>query len=735
MKKIYTLIVFIVTLTISAQAPQGFNYQATVRNNSGALIINKSVSFKFNIIPTSATGTPVYSETQTITTDDVGQVSLVIGRGTATTGTFATIDWGTRTYFLGIELNTGNGFIAMGSTQLLSVPYALYAKSSGNAIAPGTVNGQILYWNGTAWVTLAPGANGTNLKLNNGLPVWENSVGSIPSGTATGQLLYWNGTAWVTLAPGTDGDVLRVANGIPTFSKTIPKLMIKDNLYSFESDNTIKLNFRSVIVDSGGGSISKKGIALSTTNNLPTIADNYLNFNFYPYPNLYSSVGNWEEYDDVNLYEIENLQPNTTYYIRTYAENEIGMAYSNLFTFITPSTQPLTISLSKPTITAIKGSSTNVQSTIQSVNNFVPETFDSGYVISKTPNPNINNSEKITVTLNSFFTINDLEPNSTYYIKSYVTHLNGTSYSEQSIFTTLAPSTPSFSNFNISSINQTIARANFYIDSNGGSTITQRGIVWSTSPNPTIALTTKSIYSPLGSFQDNISTNATGLLPATTYYIRAFATNAIGTSYSKEIAFTTLPLSAPSSMSLFNPSTITATNANIYVSIDSDGGSTITQKGLVWSTSTNPTIALTTKIFDTSVNNFFFSTITGLSPSTTYYVRAFATNTIGTSYSKEIAFTTSAPSIPVFTNFPAPSFLTPFSISVVSSIQSNGGATITEQGFVWGTTPNPTTSNTKIIGGTATISGLSGNTTYYIRAYAVNAAGTGYSNERSFTTQ
>ena len=127
---------FIVTVTIAAQAPQGFNYQATVRNNAGALIINKSVSFKFNIIPTSASGTAVYSESQTVTTDDLGQVSLVIGKGTATTGTFATIDWATGTYYLGIELNTGNGFVGMGTSQLLSVPYAMYAKNAGSSEIP-----------------------------------------------------------------------------------------------------------------------------------------------------------------------------------------------------------------------------------------------------------------------------------------------------------------------------------------------------------------------------------------------------------------------------------------------------------------------------------------------------------------------------------------------------------------------------------------------------------------------
>lgn len=138
MNKLCSLLVCFITITISAQVPQGFNYQATVRNNTGALIINKSVSFKFNIITTSVSGTAVYSETQTVTTDDLGQVSLVIGKGIPTTSTFASIDWSTGTYFLGIELNTGNGYVAMGTTQLLSVPYALYAKNSGS-ITSGSI--------------------------------------------------------------------------------------------------------------------------------------------------------------------------------------------------------------------------------------------------------------------------------------------------------------------------------------------------------------------------------------------------------------------------------------------------------------------------------------------------------------------------------------------------------------------------------------------------------------------
>jgi hypothetical protein len=133
MKKLFTLLVLAITLTTVAQGPQGFNYQATVRNSAGALITNQIVGFKFSIKQTSASGTTVYSETQYVTPDNLGQVSLVVGTGSpSTTATFAAINWASGTYYLAIELNTGAGFVVMGTTQLLSVPYALYANSAGS---------------------------------------------------------------------------------------------------------------------------------------------------------------------------------------------------------------------------------------------------------------------------------------------------------------------------------------------------------------------------------------------------------------------------------------------------------------------------------------------------------------------------------------------------------------------------------------------------------------------------
>ena len=135
MKKLVTLLAFAITLIATAQAPQGFNYQATVRNSSGAPIVNQNVYFKFNIMLNLSTSLPVYSETHYVPTDNLGQVNLTVGQGTATTGTFAGINWANGTYYLGIELSTGSSYVAMGTTQLLSVPYALYANTAGNSQA------------------------------------------------------------------------------------------------------------------------------------------------------------------------------------------------------------------------------------------------------------------------------------------------------------------------------------------------------------------------------------------------------------------------------------------------------------------------------------------------------------------------------------------------------------------------------------------------------------------------
>jgi hypothetical protein len=161
MRHIILIISVVIGLTTFAQAPpQSFNYQATVRDNSGALLINTpGVFFKFHIHQNSSTSVPIYSETHMVSTDNLGQVSLAIGQGTVLTGVFNTINWGSSTYFLGIELNIGNGYVPMGVSQFLSVPYALF---SGNGLPSGNTNGDMLVWNGTSWV-VTPSNPSSNL--------------------------------------------------------------------------------------------------------------------------------------------------------------------------------------------------------------------------------------------------------------------------------------------------------------------------------------------------------------------------------------------------------------------------------------------------------------------------------------------------------------------------------------------------------------------------------------------
>ena len=136
MKK-YLLVLFVlVSGIVSSQVPQAFNYQAQVRDGEGNLIINRNVSFKFNIKQGGPTTSPVYIETHFTATDDLGQVDLAIGYGTPRLGLFREIDWMLGDYYLDVELDIGNGFIPMGTTSFLSVPYALFSETSGDSQVP-----------------------------------------------------------------------------------------------------------------------------------------------------------------------------------------------------------------------------------------------------------------------------------------------------------------------------------------------------------------------------------------------------------------------------------------------------------------------------------------------------------------------------------------------------------------------------------------------------------------------
>lgn len=242
---------FFITITTFSQAPQGFNYQATVRNSLGDLIVNQNVFFRFNIMLNSQTSVPVYSETHYVPTDDLGQVNLVIGAGTVTIGSFSNINWGSGNYYLGIELNSGNGFVSMGTTQLLSVPFALYSNSSGNSnfdLPNGTNIGDTLnwIWNGSTWVPTAslPTAQLpviTTIVATNTLTLSPSSGGTITSDggySITSKGVCWSTSPNPTITNNSTNNGTGASNFISVLSNLLPTTTYYYRAYATNSVGT-----------------------------------------------------------------------------------------------------------------------------------------------------------------------------------------------------------------------------------------------------------------------------------------------------------------------------------------------------------------------------------------------------------------------------------------------------------------------------------------------------------------
>jgi uncharacterized protein (TIGR02145 family) len=186
----------------------------------------------------------------------------------------------------------------------------------------------------------------------------------------------------------------------------------------------------------------------------------------------------------------------------------------------------------------------------------------------------------------------------------------------------------------VETLTTTTAAVGGEVTSYGGAIVTDRGVYWGTAQNPVTTGTKIQIGSGEGSF----NTNLTGLTPNTNYYVMAFATNSIGTSYGDEVSFTTLPLTVPE-LSTTVASSITQTTAISGGNITYDGGTAVTARGVCWSTSVNPTIA-DNHTSDGPGTGIFISNLKELTINTKYYVRAYATNSIGTNYGDEIFFAT-----------------------------------------------------------------------------------------------
>src|ERR1017187_1077029 len=334
--------------------------------------------------------------------------------------------------------------------------------------------------------------------------------------------------------------------------------------------------------------------------------------------------------------------------------------------------------------------------------------------------------------------LTNLTPATLYYVRAYATNSVGTSYGNQVSFTT-ANAAPALTTTAVSAVASTTATSGGNITSNNGSPVTARGVVWALSSGATT--TTNAGITADGTGSGTFVSSLTGLSAGTLYYVRAYATNGVGTTYGNELTFTTTNIPSLSTNTI---SAVTSTTASSGGNTITDGGASITAKGIVWSTSSNPTIALNAVIpSDGTGTTNYSSGLTGLSGSTTYHVRAYATNNVGTAYGADVSFTTNAPVAPTLSTTTVSS-ITANSASSGGNVTDNGGAPVTARGVVWSTSTGATVL-TQTGGGITTngtgngsfssgLTGLSGSTLYYVRAYATNSAGTTYGTEYTFTT-
>ena len=467
-----------------------------------------------------------------------------------------------------------------------------------------------------------------------------------------------------------------------------------------------------VITSEGIAPVTDRGICWSTSQN-PTINDNYTTDG--------SGIGSFTS-------SLTNLTPNTTYYVRAYATNFEGTIYGNEITFTTSATLPTITTITASNITA-----TTATSGGDITYDGGDQVIDRGICWSTSQNPTINDNYTTDGSGIGSFTssLTNLTPNTTYYVRAYATNSVGTIYGNEITLTT-SKTLPTLTTIIANNVTATTAASGGDITSDGGDTVTVRGLCWSTSHNPTINDNYTIDGDGIGSFIRNI----TDLRGNTTYYVRAYATNSVGTAYGNEISFTTSK-SAPI-LTTTTISNITATTATSGGDITYDGGAQVTVRGICWSTSPNPTIN-DNHTTDGSGIGSFTSNMIGLIGNTTYYVRAYATNSIGTAYGNEITFTTAAV-VPTLTTINVSAITVTTAISG-GDITDDGGDTVTDRGICWSTSPNPTINDNHTTDGNgigsfvSNITDLSEYTTYYVRAYATNSVGTAYGNEITFTTK
>jgi hypothetical protein len=375
------------------------------------------------------------------------------------------------------------------------------------------------------------------------------------------------------------------------------------------------------VASDGGAAVTARGICWSISAN-PTILNS-------PTTNDGTGIGSY-------VSNAANMLSNTTYHIRAYATNSQGTNYGADIAFNTLAVTTI------PSITTTSVS--NITTTTASTGGTV--TSDGGANITTkgicwniSSNPTISNSHTSDGTGTGTFVslITGLTSATIYHVRAYAINSVGTAYGVDMQFTTSSIIVaPTVTTTSVSGVTISTASTGGIITSDGGGSVTARGVVYSTSSNPVISGNHTSDGTGTGTFISNL----TGLIPGTLYYVRAYAINSTGISYGSQVSFmTTSNVTIPVLLTTIWTS-VTPTTAIMGGNISSDGGASVTARGVCWGTAHLPTTALSTKTSNGTGMGVFTSNLTGLTSGTAYYVRAYATNSQGTAYGQELMVVT-----------------------------------------------------------------------------------------------
>jgi hypothetical protein len=402
------LLLFVFANQTLAQVPQGFNYQAVARNSAGVVIANTTLGIKLSVHLGSASGTEVYTESHSPTTNQFGLFTVTVGQGSVLSGTFGTIDWSTGNYWLEVGLDSSNGtsYTSMGASRLLTVPYAMYAANSGTAgpIGPTGPTGPqgIQGPTGPAGTyTAGPGIQIASnvIKTNMNLSV-----------SNTGDTLHLNPGNFVII-PGVS-------------SVNTPAPYIFNTATSDVTYNSAKCAFS--VYTTGFPTPDSVGIRWGT--NQYNLTYRKSNFN---------TGGGTIAVPPIDMI---NLNANTTYYVQPYAHDAHGYYYGGPFELKTFTTFPIAPTVVTDTALGTVCTSTVLKGLISSLGG--SPIIDKGFCYSIThPNPSISafdDTNAISGNQTGYFQIplDNLIPSTTYYYRAYVKTSYGYIYGTSKQFTT-----------------------------------------------------------------------------------------------------------------------------------------------------------------------------------------------------------------------------------------------------------------------------------------------------------